>query len=108
MTPSRIVLGIVLIIQGLFLWFALAFNVVVGETFVNYSLFTSALLMIVLGGSKFTKSKKSTSLILGLVSIAFYLPMVWQRLNTNDTGTLLFDAWVIGVLLFTLISKPNH
>lgn len=110
MALAQIGLGIILIIQGLFLWFVLAFNGGVGESFVNYSFFVSALLMIILGGVKFFKSKRSISLILGLASIAFYLPMIWQRFDYKygpDTGSLSFDTWVIGILLYACINKPN-
>ena len=107
--------GIVLIVQGLFLWFALAFNGGVGETFVNYSFFASALLMIILGASMFTKANKQFSLSLGIACVVLYLPMIWQRFNYKsfvDIGALMFDIIIIGLVvgsvLIRFVGKPNH
>lgn len=109
-TAIQLLLGTFLILQGLFLLFALAFNGGVGETFVNYSFFASALLMIVFGGLKIAEAKWPICVIFGLVSLVLYLPMIWQRFNFGfgtDTTGLYFDAWVIVILLVSLISKPN-
>jgi len=111
MTAARIVLGLILILQGLFLLFALAFNGGVGEPFVNICFFISAVLMIVLGITKFFKTQRSTALWLGLAAIVFYLPMIWQRFNFSfgpDAGNLSFDTWIVGVVLLSSLGKPNH
>jgi hypothetical protein len=97
-------------ILGLFLLFALAFNGSVGETFVNYSFFTSATLMIAFGSSKIAKAKYSITMSLGIASTMFYLPMIWQRFNfsyTDISEGIYFDFWVIAILLVSLICKPN-
>ncbi len=104
------VFGVVLIVIGLFLLFALAFNGSVGETFVNYSFFTSALLIIAFGISKLATVKYSISMVLGIGSIVFYLPMVWQRFNfqyTNVSNGVFIDLGIIAILLTALIVKPN-
>lgn len=103
-------LGIILILQGVFLLFALAFNGGVGEDFVNYSFFLSALLMIITGGLKISKANWSITSAYCLAGIIFYLPMIWQRFNFSfgtDHGGLSFDFWVIVIMLIALIGKPN-
>lgn len=104
------ILGGILIILGLFLLFALAFNGSVGETFVNYSFFTSASLMIAFGISKLNKIRYPISMGLGITSMLLYFPMIWQRFNFKHTDVstgIYFDMWVIAILLISLIIKPN-
>lgn len=104
------VAGVVLIVVGLFLWFALAFNGSVGEDFVNYSFFTSAALMIAFGASKIANTKYSISIFLGMGSVILYLPMIWQRFNfsyTNVSDGIYFDFWVVAILLLSLLLKPR-
>jgi len=82
----------------------LLFNGTVGETFVNYSFFVSAFLMI--SGGIFSTAKSASytyltriTLVLALIS---YLPMVWQRFNFTfgiDRGGLYFD---VGILLYII------
>lgn len=104
------VLGVVLVVLGLFLLFALAFNGSVGETFVNYSFFISAVLIIAFGISKIATVKNLVSMTLGIGSIVFYLPMIWQRFNfqyTDVSNGVFIDVWIIGILFTALIVKPN-
>lgn len=109
-TITQTSLGILLILQGLFLWFALAFNGSVGETFVNYSFFTSALFMLITGGLKIANSNWQKIAIFGGLSIVLYLPMIWQRFqfrSGTDSPGLYFDCGVILVLVFSILFKPN-
>ena len=74
----QIVLGIMLVLVGLFLLFALAFNGSVGEWFVNYSFFASSILIIACGITKIANRGKLTTIVLGFLGVIFYLPMIWQ------------------------------
>lgn len=106
-------MGIALIILDLFLWFALEFNGSVGEPFVNYSFFISALLMVITGLLKIANSNWEVARIFCAAALVFYLPMIWQRFNfefstATDGPELYFD---IGILIFMLIfitRKPNN
>ena len=112
-TFVQAVMGIVLILQGLFLWFVLAFNGSVGATFVNYSLFISALLMIIAGGLKISKIQKNLTNFFCLTALILYLPMIWQRFQFSrgaeiDVGVLYFDIGVIVILLISLSRLPKE
>ena len=103
-------MGIALIGLGLFLWFALAFNGGVGESFVNYSFFLSALLMIVLGVLKIFSTKVGLFKILCFVAVVAYIPMIWQRFNFSfgvDWGGFVIDVAIIAFMLVVFFSKPN-
>ena len=110
-TISQSALGTLLIVQGLFLLFALAFNGSVGETFVNYSFFSSACAMLITGGLKIAKANWRIIAGVGLASIILYLPMIWQRFNfrsgTDYTG-LYFDLGIITIMLISILCKPNQ
>jgi len=101
--------GAVLILLGLFLWFALVFNGSVGGKFVNYSFFFSGLVIIIFGFSKLTIGSNYVSFPLGLISIILYLPMVWERFNSCETDIegLKFDVFIILFILMNMIFKPN-
>lgn len=103
-------MGIALIILGLFLWFVLAFNGSVGETFVNYSFFASALFMIVAGLLKIVIPNRIESRAVCGIALLFYVPMIWQRFNfkfDTDWVGFYFDlAFVIFMLIF-MYRKPN-
>ena len=104
-------MGIVLIVLGLFLWFALAFNGGVGEPFVNYSFFASALLMIISGVFKTVNPKSKIARIFCAAALITYLPMIWQRFNFKfftDWGGISFDTVIIVLMLIFIASKPNH
>lgn len=91
-------MSIALIFLGLFLWFALSFNGSVGEQFVNYSFFTSALLMIISGVIGIIKSKYQLSSYFCIAALLCYLPMIWQRFNFKfgtDSGGLYFDIAIV-------------
>ena len=101
-------LGVLLIAQGLFLLFALAFNGTVGETFVNWSFSLSGLSMIACGSFKIAKADFKVMAMFGLVSLVFYLPMIWQRFNYSssiDVIGLCFDIWIIAIAIITIIYK---
>jgi hypothetical protein len=76
-TISQAALGTLLIVQGLFLLFALAFNGSVGETFVNYSFFSSACAILITGGLTIAKVNWRVTMGVGIASITLYLPMIW-------------------------------
>ncbi len=103
-------MGIALIGLGLFLWFALAFNGGIGEPFVNYSFFTSALFMIIAGSMRIVKSKPNIARILCEIALVAYMPMIWQRFNFTfgtDWGGFYFDiAIVVFMLIFLTIKGP--
>jgi hypothetical protein len=103
-------MGIAFILIGLFLWFALAFNGGVGETFVNYSFFTSALFMIITGALATTKSNRKAARNLCSIALVCYLPMIWQRFNYSfgaDWGGLFFDIIFVVLMVIFLLKKPN-
>jgi uncharacterized membrane protein HdeD (DUF308 family) len=106
----QIALGILLIILGVFLLLALAFNGTVGETFVNYSFFLSSVLIISFGFSKIIKNKYTISVCLGIISIVLYLPMIWQRFNfayETDKVGLKFDIWIVVLIITAIIIRPT-
>ncbi len=110
-TVIQSILGEILIFQGLFLWFALAFNGSVGEQFVNYFFFTSALLMIICCVLKISGTKWSVTSRLCLASIIFYLPVIWQRFDFHSgmySSDFYFDVWVIVILLISLTGKSKQ
>lgn len=99
------ILGAILILQGLFLWFALAFNGSVGEELVNFSFFISAMLMIICGGLKISGTKRTITNHFCLASIVFYLPMIWQRFDSCygiDSAGFSFDIWIIIIMFISL------
>jgi|TARA_B110000914_G_C15408924_1_gene420871 hypothetical protein len=96
-------MGIVLIFLGLFLWFALAFNGSVGEQFVNYSFFISALLMITSGLIKAITSKYEMSCNVCIGALLLYLPMVWQRFNFNFGIDMVGFYFDIAIVTFMVI-----
>ncbi len=101
-------MGIALISLGLFLWFALAFNGSVGEQFVNYSFFTSALLMVISGAIKIIKSKSELSRYICIVALFCYLPMIWQRFNFQfgtDWGGFYFDIAIVTFMIIFIITN---
>jgi hypothetical protein len=106
-------MGIVLIFLGLFLWFALAFNGGVGEQFVNYSFFISALLMITSGLIKTITSKYEMSRNFCIGALLLYLPMVWQRFNFNfgiDMGGFYFDIAIVTFMVIFItknLTRPS-
>jgi len=103
-------MGITLIFLGLFLWFSLAFNGGVGEAFVNYSFFASALFMIIAGVLKIAKSETNIVGYLSSVALAAYIPMVWQRFNfTFDTDWVgfCFDISIVIFMLVVIANRPS-
>ena len=103
-------MGIALIILGLFLWFALAFNGSVGNTFVNNSFFVSALLMVIAGLVSFDKIKWKITISICVVSLVAYLPMIWQRFNFKygtDWGGFGFDVIVVLFLIACVAKNKN-
>ncbi len=101
--------GVISVLLGLFLMFALAFNGTVGERFVNYSFFLSGLLIIIFGCSKLRIVTNTVSVSLGLVSIVLYLPMVWQRFNycETDIAGLEFDVFIIIFIIAAIAFKAK-
>ncbi len=108
----QIVLGIMLVLVGLFLLFALAFNGSVGEWFVNYSFFASSILIIACGITKIANRGKLTTIVLGFLGVIFYLPMIWQRFNFGrevNTDNITFDIILIsGVLVASLLNPKKR
>ena len=95
------------IFLGLFLWFALAFNGSIGEPFVNYSFFASALFMIISGAITVMSSKSEISRNFCIAALLCYLPMIWQRFNFKsgiDTDGLYFDIAIV-TLMVIFITK---
>jgi len=96
-------MGIALTLLGLFLWFALAFNGGIGESFVNYSFFASALFMIIAGSVRIAKSRSNIARNFCAAALVAYMPMIWQRFNFTfgtDWGGFYFD---IAIVVFMLI-----
>jgi hypothetical protein len=75
-TLDLLALGNALVLIGLFLWFALAFNVTVGETFVNYSFFVSALLIVIAGVMKNLNRNFKFFQRCCSIALVLYLPMI--------------------------------
>ena len=103
-------MGITFIIIGLLLWFALVFNDGVGETFVNYSFFASALFMIITGALATTKSNWKAARNFCSIALVCYLPMIWQRFNFSfgpDWGGLFFDIIFVVLMVIFVLKKPN-
>ena len=103
-------MGITFIFIGLFLWFAMAFNGGIGETFVDYSFFTSGLFMIITGSLTIKTSNLNKARIFCSVALVCYLPMIWQRFNFSfgtDWGGLFFDIIFIALMLIFILKKPN-
>lgn len=96
-------MGVGFILLGLFLWFALAFNGGIGSSFYNFSLFTSALFMIITGSLAVFSINNNGSRRTCLVALVCYLPVVWKRidcLNDPDAAGLLFDVIFIALMFF--------
>ena len=90
--------GVLLILIAFFLWFSLVFSGGVGVTFVNYSLFVSALLIFWLGISSITEAPRKVVLLLGTLSIFFYIPVILQRFDFKfglDSAGLTLDLIII-------------
>ena len=103
-------LGKLLIGMALFLSFALTFNGGIGETFVNYSFFTSALLILCLGVCKLIGAARKLIFTLGGLSIVFYLPLIWQRFNFRyglDSGGLYFDLVILAIVALSTLYTPS-
>ena len=103
-------LGKLLIGMALFLSFALTFNGGIGETFVNYSFFTSALLILCLGVYKLIGAARKLIFTLGGLSIVFYLPLIWQRFNFRyglDSGGLYFDLVILAIVALSTLYTPS-
>jgi hypothetical protein len=103
-------MNITFILLGLFLWFVLAFNGGIGETFVNYSLFSSALFMIISGVLAIFNSTLNIARIFCALALTCYAPVIWQRFNfssTPDWGGLSFDVVFIVLMIIFIIRNPN-
>jgi hypothetical protein len=109
--PLRnVIVAIVLIFLGLFLWFALAFNGSVGVAFVNYTFFASALFMLIAGGVRMVLGNSKPFRFLSSIALVLYIPMVWQRFNFNsgvDLAGLIFDIFIVVFLILCLTRKTN-
>lgn len=91
-------MGIGLISLGFWLLFMLAFNGTVGEKFVNYSFFSSAVLMIISGAITKISSRSVVPLYFIIVALCCYLPMIWQRFQFDfgiNWAGLSFDMAVV-------------
>jgi len=103
-------MGIAFICLGLFFLFAIAFNGGVGETFVDYSFFVSALFMIITGSLTLARSKWKTARIFCSMALVCYLPLIWQRFNFSfgtDWGGLFFDIIFVVLMVIFILKKPN-
>jgi len=103
-------MGIVLVLLGLFLWFALAFNGSVGVTFVNYTFFASALFMLIAGSIRVAHSNPKPFQVFSSIALVLYVPMIWQRFNFDfgvDLSGLIFDIFIVVFLIFCITHKPN-
>lgn len=103
-------MGIVLVLLGLFLWFALAFNGSVGVKFVNYTFFASALSMLIAGSIRIVHGNLKSFQVFCSIALALYIPMIWQRVNFNfgvDLFGLIFDIFIVIFLTFCITHKPN-
>jgi hypothetical protein len=104
------VFGGAFILLGLFLLFALAFNGSVGISLVNYTFFTSSLLLVIIGFLRFSMVSWKLIIILTIGSAVLYTPMVWQRFNFNSVvvmSNVYFDLGIITTVLVSLTCKPN-
>ena len=104
-------MSIALILLGIFLLFALLFNGSVGETFVNYSFFASALLMVIAGSVRISNVGCKYVRVLCVLALSLYAPMIWQRFNFKfgtGSGGLFFDISIVVFLLAVIASKPNQ
>ena len=104
------IVAIVLIFLGLFLWFALAFNGSVGVAFVNYTFFASALFMLIAGGVRMVLGNSKPFRFLSSIALVLYIPMVWQRFNFNSgvgLAGLIFDIFIVVFLILCLTRKIN-
>jgi len=103
-------MGIALVVLGLFLWFSLAFNGGVGELFVNYSFFASALFLVIAGLLKINRVKWEFARNFCAIALVAYLPMIWQRFNFTygtDWVGFYFDVAIVIFMLIFISSKPN-
>lgn len=103
-------MGIALIFLGLFLWFVLSFNGSVGEQFVNYTFFASALFMIISGAIKTITTKSEISRNFCIAALLCYLPMIWQRFNFNfgiDSSGLYFDIAIVTFMVIFISKNLN-
>jgi len=103
-------MGITFIFLGSFLWFSMAFNGGVGETFVDFSFFASALFMIITGSLTITNSNWKTVRNFCSMALICYLPMIWQRFNfsfSTDWGGLFFDIIFVVLMVVFILKKPN-
>ena len=96
-------MGIGLILIGLFLWFTLAFNGSVGETFVNYAFFLSALFMVIAGSLRVALSNSVTSKFVCVAALVCYLPMIWQRFNFKFNADWVGFCFDLIFVLFMII-----
>ena len=103
-------MGVTLVALGLFLWFALAFNAGVGEPFVNYLFFASALFMVIAGCLQIFSSYWRAARFFCVAALASYLPMIWQRFNSMfgpDWFGLLIDIVIVVYLLKSITRIPD-
>jgi len=104
-------MGGTLILLGFFLWFAMAFNGGVGETFVNYSAFVSGLFMVVSGVLAITNSGTIYIRILTMLALICYGAIVWQRFHftfgTDWVGFVFDGIYIVCMLAAIIRSNPN-
>ena len=104
-----------LITLGCFLWFALLFNGGIGPDWVNYSAFTSGMMMIVTGFAIGRKMDEVFIRITSGIAISCYGAVIWNRLRLGADGWFawLFDAAFVLMLLAAMLQtffdrKPDE
>jgi len=101
---------ITIVILGLFIWFALAFNGGVGASFVNYAALACGMLLIVAGSWRLLKLQWQTARAICTAAILAYLPMIWQRTQfqfDTDWVGFGFDAFFIALMLLFVFRRPD-
>ena len=110
-TLDLLIMGIILVMLGLFLLFAFAFNGSVGVTFVNYTFGASALSMLIAGSIRSVRGNLKSVQVFCSMALALYLPMIWQRFNFSfsvDSVGLTLDIFIVLFLTFCITRKPKE
>jgi len=110
-TLDLLTVSIILVLLGLFLLFAFAFNGSVGVTFVNYTFCASALSMLIAGSIRSVRGNLKSVQVFCSMALALYLPMIWQRFNFSfsvDSVGLTLDIFIVLFLTFCITRKPKE
>ena len=104
-------MNVLIIILGIFLWFALLFVGGLGESFLTYSAIASGFFMVITGILIRISETKIIIRCSAFIALLGYLPIVWWHFNSElgtDWPGLIIDAFFILVITVLIATgKPK-